>query len=125
MARERAFLSTVVSGWERFMAALVANASDFAHVEEHRGQLQLLLERARALAVEHNLHTAAKQDAARQLAEILAEGGKLATFLRNAVKVRYGNRSDKLVEFGLQPLRRRRRTPGEPEKPAPSTPPAP
>lgn len=125
MAREKAFFSTVVSGWERFMTALAANASDFTHVEAHRGELQLLLERARALAVEHDLHTAAKQDAARQLAEVLGEGSKLATFLRNAVKVRYGNRSDKLLEFGVQPLRRRRRSAGEQEKPAPSSAPAP
>ena len=125
MARQKTFFSTSVSGWERFITALAANAGDFTHVEEHRGQLQLLAERARALAVEHDLHTAAKQDAARQLAEVLGEGGRLATFLRNAVKVRYGNRSDKLLEFGVQPLRRRRRTSGEQEKPAPAAAPAP
>jgi hypothetical protein len=125
MARARVFLSTAVSGWERFLTALAANLNDFTHVEEHRGQLQLLLERARVLTVEHDLHTAAKQDAARQLADILGEGSKLATFLRNAVKVRYGNRSDKLVEFGVQPLRRRRRTSGPQEKQIPSAAPAP
>jgi hypothetical protein len=120
MARKRVFLSTVVSGWERFLTALAANLNDFSHLEEHRGQLQLLLERARALTVEHNLHTAAKQDAARQLAEVLAEGSKLATFLRNAVKVRYGNRNDKLLEFGVPPLRRRRRSLEPQEKPTPT-----
>ncbi|HEX7185186.1 MAG TPA: hypothetical protein VF756_25395 [Thermoanaerobaculia bacterium] len=38
----------------------------------------------------------------------LAEGRKLATFLRTGVKQHYGNRSEKLAEFDLQPFRGRK-----------------
>ena len=117
MAKERTVFSTLVSGWEQLLVALLANAQQFLHLEEQRNRLQQLLERARQLATEQDLHTAAKQEASKELEVILADGRKLATFLRNGVKERFGNRSEKLVEFGVQPFRRRRRETGDAELP--------
>jgi hypothetical protein len=59
-----------------------------------------------------------------KISESLEKGRKLATFLRTGIKQRYGNRSDKLAEFGVQPLRPRRQSvptapPPGPEAPAP------
>jgi hypothetical protein len=53
------------------------------------------------------------------------EGRKLATYLRVGVKQNYGNRSEKLVEFGLRPLRTRRKSSATPPPPATPTPTAP
>ena len=125
MAKVRTFFSIVVVGWEQLLAALLANAQQFLHLEEQRVRLQQLLERARQLATEQDLHTAAKQEASKELEAVLAEGRKLATFLRTGVKERYGNRNEKLVEFGLQPFRRRRRETGDTQAPEPSGPSAP
>ncbi|HYO14264.1 MAG TPA: hypothetical protein VE685_13795 [Thermoanaerobaculia bacterium] len=123
MARERTVFSTLVTGWEQLLVALLANAQQFLHLEEQRNRLQQLLERARQLATEQDLHTAAKQEASKELEVILADGRKLATFLRNGVKERFGNRSEKLVEFGVQPFRRRRRETADTEFPeTPGTP---
>ena len=126
MAKERTVFSTIVGGWEQLLVALLANVQQFLHLEEQRNRLQQLLERARQLATEQDLHTAARQAASKELEVILADGKKLATFLRNGVKERYGNRNEKLVEFGLQPFRRRRRNAGDaelPETPGISSPP--
>lgn len=112
---ENVFL-TVVTGWEQLLVALLANTQQFLHMEEQRTRLQQLLERARQLATERDLHAAAKQEASKELEAVLSEGRKLATFLRNGIKERYGNRSEKLVEFGVQPFRRRRKT-GDTELP--------
>ena len=55
----------------------------------------------------------------------MVQGRKLATYLRVGLKQNYGNRSEKLVEFGLQPLRIRHKaadTPtAKPKSSAPST----
>jgi hypothetical protein len=51
----------------------------------------------------------AKQEVSRRLAELMQEGNKLVTFLDAGVKQQYGNRAEKLVEFGLQPFRSRPR----------------
>jgi hypothetical protein len=63
----------------------------------------------------------------RQLQEALVEGQRLATVLRLAIKEHYGIRSEKLAEFGLQPVRGRPRKakPAAPEPPAPAPQPAP
>jgi len=39
----------------------------------------------------------------------VAAGKKLVTFLRTGVKEHYGNRAEKVAEFGVQPFRRRTR----------------
>jgi hypothetical protein len=46
---------------------------------------------------------AAKQEASKRIAELMSEGQKLMAFLDSGIKQHYGNRSEKLVEFGLQP----------------------
>jgi hypothetical protein len=125
MAKVRIVLSTIVGAWEQLLVAMLANAGQFLHVEEQRNRLQQLLERARQLATEQDAHTAAKQAASKEMEVVLADGKKLATFLRNAVTERYGNRNEKLVEFGLQPFRRRRREPSETEVPGTNEPSAP
>ena len=59
---------------------------------------------------------AQKQEVSKQIKEKLAEGQRLATFLRAGLKQHYSHSSENLVEFGLQPLRKRSRgSKAEPE----------
>jgi hypothetical protein len=46
--------------------------------------------------------------------ELVARGNEVASFLRLGVKVRYGRRSEKLVEFDLLPFRGKTRPPKPP-----------
>jgi hypothetical protein len=59
------------------------------------------------LKYEQSYHEAERQRATREMQEALTEGEKTATFLRMGIKLVYGNDNDKLLEFGIQPLRRR------------------
>ena len=65
---------------------------------------------------------AAKQDATQRLNDLLTEGRKLVTFLRGGVKQRYGDKSEKLVEFDLAPARQRVKTPKAAKTPSPPPP---
>jgi hypothetical protein len=109
MARDPLY-GVTLHGWDGLSSALEANSQDFQELEAHRQQLVSTRDQVREAAAEQALHAAAKQDASKRLQQKLGDGRKLATFLRNAVRQRYGNRSEKLVEFGLQPFRSRRRT---------------
>ena len=120
MAREPQYGTTLTS-WEGLLAAMLANEQDFAQFDSQRQQLASFGEQAKEAAKEQAAHAAGKQDATVRLQTALVEGRKVATFLRNAVVHRYGNRSEKLVEFGLQPLRPRPR----PTPETPATPPTP
>ena len=63
---------------------------------------------------------AGKQVTSQRLVTLFEQGDKLATVLKVLVKQHYGNGNDKLVEFGIQPLRTRAKaTVVPPTAPAP------
>jgi hypothetical protein len=105
--------------WERLITAILANLTAFPYLEPLANKLQGILEDARGFADEQILHTAIKQVASKRLLEAAESGNKLATALQKVVVEHYGSRSDKLVEFGIQPFRGRRQVPvpQEPEEP--------
>jgi hypothetical protein len=121
MSKKKSFsYGETFNEWEQIKKAFTDNQSDFPHLESHRAQLEALLEEAREMAQQQAVHTASRQDTSRRLEAAVERGRKLASFMRAGAKERYGNRSEKLVEFGVQPLRTRR-----PAKKSPEPPPGP
>ena len=121
MAREPKYGLTF-NGWERLDRKLEQYMADFPHLEAPRLRLREMIGLGAELVAQQALHTAGKQEATQRLQELLAEGRKLATFLRTGVKQHYGNRSEKLAEFDLQPFRGRKtplpeKRPGKPTVP--------
>lgn len=123
MAREPKYGATL-NGWERLLASMEANPEDFKTLEDYRVKLKSMLDTARQASAQQAAMDAAKQEATQSLQSLLTEGRKLATFLRGGVKQRYGDRSEKLVEFGLSPLRTKTKAKADP-KPSVTPPPAP
>ena len=117
MAKQQTRHSDVITDWEQTSASVAANINEVPHLEAPRAKLQTNLEEFRSLLVQQDLHAAAKQQVSRRLRILLADGRKLATFLRTGVKEHFGNRNEKLVEFGIQPFRRRKREPPVVTKP--------
>jgi hypothetical protein len=125
MAKEQTTYNDFVANGEHLNTTLLANIAELPHLEVPRAKFEGILGRVRTLGVQHDLHTANKQQVAKELEALLADGRKLATFLRTGLKEHYGNRSDKLVEFGIAPFRRRKKEPAEPpegETPPPAAP---
>jgi hypothetical protein len=121
MAREPKY-GVTLNGWERLLASLEVNAQDFPQLESYRVRLKAMLEGARESSAHQAAMAATKQETTKRLQATLADGRKLANFLRNGVRQQYGNRAEKLVEFDLKPLRPKVRTAAEVIKP-PATPP--
>ncbi|HEX7185455.1 MAG TPA: hypothetical protein VF756_26770 [Thermoanaerobaculia bacterium] len=109
MARDPKYGITL-NGWERLGVSMEINAQDLPHLEAKRTQLAAMLIQVRELAAQQATLTASKQEVTKRLQTLLAEGRKLANFLRAGVRQHYGNRAEKLVEFDLQPFRGRPRT---------------
>jgi len=53
--------------------------------------------------------TAKKQDVSKRIADLAREGNALVNVLDVTLRQHYGNRAEKLAEFGLQPFRSRPR----------------
>ncbi|HEX6863474.1 MAG TPA: hypothetical protein VF414_11695 [Thermoanaerobaculia bacterium] len=94
--------------WDRWIATLVANESTLGYLQVPREELLSLAARGKALIQQQSELTAAKQDASKELREVMVEGQRLMTLLRVAVRQHYGIDSEKLTEFGVQPFRGRR-----------------
>jgi hypothetical protein len=113
MSRER--YATTVHGWKVLGGGLKANAGDHQSFETHRLQLAGMADRAEELVARRNALEAEKQAVTKELQGLLDEGRTVASFLRAAMRTHYGTRSEKLVEFGLRPFRRRSRKTGSGE----------
>lgn len=116
-------LGEIQTDWEQVTTRLEANAADLPHLEKQRIELRNLLDEVRSLSNLQDQFKAQKQQVSKRIQEIVEVGQKLATFLRVGIRQHYGNRSEKLVEFGVQPFRgRARELKSKPEKPAPADP---
>ncbi|HEX3552664.1 MAG TPA: hypothetical protein VIA62_05500 [Thermoanaerobaculia bacterium] len=113
--------SGVLGELTRFTVAVAANAADLPHLEGPRIRLEKVLGDAKVIAQQQAALTASKQDSSKRLKELVVEAQRLATGMGRFLKEHYGNRSEKLAEFGMQPFRGR--APRKAKTPPPSTPP--
>jgi len=113
--------SAVLGELTRLNTALEENSLELAHLEGVRGRLVEILTGAGEAAKEQALFKASKQEATKRFKELVGEGERLANGMSRFLRQHYGNRSEKLTEFGLQPFRGRVRK----AKPDPDTTPTP
>jgi hypothetical protein len=125
MIRNVSSYPEILTSWERMHAALSANPEEFADLQPHFEQLRALLDQGHELAIAQDKAASERQLAAKQLQAIIREGRRLATFLRQGLKVRFGPQSDRLVAFGIQPERKRGPRVQQPTQTEPTAPPSP
>ncbi len=95
--------------WQGLLDRFAANAEELSYLEVNRLKLQNLLTRAQELSTQQAALTAAKQELSLLVKDVMAEGGRVATVLRQSLKTHYGVRAEKLAEFGVKPFRGRSR----------------
>ena len=115
MARDRQ--AEVIREWRMLIKSGKSNTGDVIHLEGHLDKLGTFLTEVDEIEKQQAALTASKQEASKQLRTLLTDGSKVATFIKAGLREHYGNRAEKLVEFGLQPFRGRPRK-VKPEEPA-------
>jgi hypothetical protein len=118
MSKSNSFAETV-NGWGELLAALEQNSGELPQLENPRQRLQGILDQIKGFAAEQAAMTASRQIATSRIEYQLVQGRKLATVLRTTVREHYGNRNQKIAEFGLQPLRPRPTRPEDNPLPQP------
>lgn len=96
-------------GWEGLIEKVLANKDDLPHLDTYRAQLETELAGAKEANSRQVSHQAAAAQATRDLEGFLERGNSLAVRLNDGVRSVYGNRAEKLKEFGLQPRRSRQK----------------
>ena len=109
MSNSKSYAETV-NGWEELLTALGENSVELPQLNLPGQRLHYIVEQIKSSTSEQAALTASRQQATERVYYLLAQGRKLATVLRASVREHYGNRSQKIAEFGLQPLHTRPRS---------------
>ena len=102
--------------WQSLAAKLEANKEELSQLEPFRIKLLAILSQAYEINQRQDAMRASKQEASKQLRQLALEGNRLASLARMGIKEHYGNREEKIAEFGLQPFRGRKAKPPEESK---------
>ena len=94
-----------VNGWEKMDTAMTANDAEVAHLGFKLPALREMSKQMRALYAEHAALAASRQAITQQMQKLIDDGDQIFRMLREAVKDHYGKRNEKLVEFGVEPVR--------------------
>src|SRR4051794_40195073 len=97
-----------VTHFENLTTSVAANKDDLAHLQDLSTQLATEMAGAKAALVRQSTQKAEVQQTTQDLQGFIARGKDLATRLRTGVRSKYGNRSEKLTEFEVRPLRKRK-----------------
>ena len=107
--------------WRTVSGSVAANAAELPQAAIPVAALDKILAEADQIFVDQAAFRASKQLSSKRLVTLFEQGDKLTTVLKVIARQHYGNGSDKLVEFGIQPLRTRpKATVVPPTTPAPT-----
>lgn len=99
----------LIHEWEAMLVALDANGNDLAASARERAELQAKLDELRDLISRKKAARALAQRCTQLINDVVADGKIKAICLRNSLKNELGPRSERLVQFGVMPMRKRSR----------------
>lgn len=104
-----------VNGWDKMDTAMISNDKEVGHLGFKLPDLREKSQRMRGLYAQHAALAATRQAITQEMQKLIDDGDQIFRLVREGLKEHYGKRSEKLVEFGVEPLRtpvekRRRRS---------------
>src|SRR5262245_31193421 len=99
-----------IRDWDLLLMATIDNAESLASAETQRAALEATLAEARALKARQDSFDANRQQATQELNALLERGREEARRLRGMAKGLLGTKNERLVQFQVAPIRRRRRS---------------
>jgi hypothetical protein len=99
-----------ITDWERLYMAVTNNEADLPDLGLQKVSLKDILDEAKAVSTRQDASRSQLATDSKRRREIVFEGRAAASRLRSALKGALGGHNEKLVEFGLRPIRRRRTT---------------
>ncbi|HTG31789.1 MAG TPA: hypothetical protein VLB76_02570 [Thermoanaerobaculia bacterium] len=122
-------LADFMSDWETLLKNVTDTATELPDMNVYKTALEQLAERARdGIALAHS-RRGFKQQETLERRSVMVEGKDAAAKLRSAIKAHFGPRSERLIQYGMTPIRKRSRKadsknkkpkPGEPAPASPS-----
>ncbi len=108
---QTASFSDFITDWERLLAAVNNNETGLPDLSAQVGSLEAILQEAKAVSVRQDASRSQLAADSKRRREVTFEGRAAASRIRSALKGHFGGHNEKLVEFGVRPVRQRRSTP--------------
>ena len=109
-----------LTDWDSLIRAVRNNEETLPDLEGLVAPLEGFLGEGQRLVAEKAAARALLSEGSKRTRALVPDGRAAASRLRYALKVHFGGHSEKLVEFGIAPLRTRRlRLPADPPPPTP------
>lgn len=112
-----------MADWDTLIKGVRNNQTILPDLEGLVNPLEALLNEAKDLSTGKAAARSQLSQGAKRTRVLIPEGRAAASRLRSALKAHFGGHNEKLVEFGIAPLRTRR--PSSPADPPPPSPPVP
>jgi hypothetical protein len=93
--------------WSRLIATVRTNAGDVPYLLELSSELEIVLGGVRKLEIKRSALDAQRYQTTRDIQGLKGRGRILAARMRSGLNTKYGFGSEKLIEFGMSPRRRR------------------
>jgi len=93
--------------WRKVSASSAANVADLPQAAIPLAGLNRVIAEADQIVVDQVAFQASKQRSSQRLKILVTEGNQLTDVLKTLARQHYGNGSEKLVEFDVQPFRGR------------------
>ncbi|PYQ64353.1 MAG: hypothetical protein DMF53_07680 [Acidobacteria bacterium] len=122
-------LADFVTDWETLLKNVSDTAAELPNMDVYKGALDQLLASAKdGIALSH-ARRGLKQQETKDLRELIGKGKDAAVQLRSAIKAHFGPKSERLLQFGIKPARKRKKATAQAaptaKEPGPAHPPAP
>jgi hypothetical protein len=104
----RQSFANVITDWEKLLITVTANKDDLGSIDAYRAQLEVEMGGAKAASIRQAALSAEVQQTTRDLEGFLERGRELASRIRTGIRSKYGNRNEKLTEFGMKVQRKRK-----------------
>lgn len=108
--------------WDGLIGACGLNPSQLTGIEPLVEVLANFLVLARDLKLDQENLNGQRKNRTQRLDQAVQDGQEAARHVRNFIKIRLGSHSEQLTQFGITPIRTRRRRPRQPEQPSPPEP---
>jgi hypothetical protein len=108
----------IIRDWEKLLASVQGDASNLPTAEPHRLALQQILDQIKAQKTRQDTLQATRQETTQDLNNLIVQGREQVIRLRGVVRAEVGPKNERLVQFGVAPLRKRSRRTTTPTPPA-------
>ncbi len=101
---------------KQLISAYIKNIALLPGLDAVHGELAPLVSELEDLGILQDAQTAAVQQTTKDIDDRMSRAKLLVTRMRNGVKLHLGTRTEKVIEFGIRPFRKRKPEPKPVEK---------